>query len=81
MKTINPGTGKITYFIDKCRPFGASISCAPFQRFLNALKHIIEYEIEVEIQGCVTNYIDNFCVHYTIQRGLQCTGTKILRDQ
>ena len=33
--------GKYCYFADKCLPFGASISCAIFQEFSNALKHIM----------------------------------------
>ena len=38
MAAFNPRTNKLQYFIDKCLPFGASISCAIFQRFSNALK-------------------------------------------
>ena len=37
---------------------GASISCSHFQRFSNAVKHIVEYK-----SGCkdaVTNYLDDF---------------------
>ena len=31
LKAEDPNTGKVMYFIDKCLPFGASISCAHFQ--------------------------------------------------
>ena len=31
LKAENPETGKIQYFVDKCLPFGASISCALYQ--------------------------------------------------
>ena len=40
MFAVNPLNGKIQYFVDKCLPFGASISCSHFQRMSNALKHI-----------------------------------------
>ena len=41
MKAKSPIDGKIYYFVDKCLPFRASISCAHFQRFSNAISHII----------------------------------------
>ena len=31
MKATHPETGKTVYFVDKCLPFGSSISCAVFQ--------------------------------------------------
>ena len=31
MKATHPRTGKTMYFVDKCLPFGSSISCAIFQ--------------------------------------------------
>ena len=37
MKAQDPQTGQWKYFVDKCLPFGASISCALFQWFCNAL--------------------------------------------
>ena len=46
------------FFIDKCLPFGASISCALFQRFSNALCYLIEKRTSSE--GQITNYLDNF---------------------
>ena len=33
LKAKSPMDGKFYYFIDKCLPFGASISCALFQEF------------------------------------------------
>ena len=58
MSAINPKTKERFYFVEKCLPFGASISCSHFQRFSNALKHIVEF-ISGE-QGAVTNYLDDF---------------------
>ena len=57
MMAQNPLTGKWQFFIDKCLPFGASISCAHFQRVSNALKHIAQ----VKAGGSpLTNYLDDF---------------------
>ena len=56
MKAENPGTGKIQYFVDKCLPFGASISCALFQRVSDAIRHIAQYKTGSDI----TNYLDDF---------------------
>ena len=40
MMAENPDTHKKQYFVDKCLPFGSSISCAIFQRFSNAIKFV-----------------------------------------
>ena len=58
MKARNPldrGKGWV-YFIDKCLPFGASISCAHFQSFSDTVAHIVEYFTKKK----VTNYLDDF---------------------
>ena len=57
MAVRNPWTKRFQYFIDKCLPFGASISCAIFQRFSNALKHIAQVRLNSEN---ITNYLDIF---------------------
>ena len=58
MKAQDPLTGEWKYFIDKCLPFGSSISCSHFQRFSNALQHLIEWGAQA--QGRVMNYLDDF---------------------
>ena len=58
MKAENPRTGKIVYFVDKCLPFGASISCSHFQRVSNCLKHITGFLIRKKNR--ITNYMDDF---------------------
>ena len=60
MKAKNPNEvdGKDYYFIDKCLPFGDSISCSHFQRFSDALKHIFEYL--TGRKGHVVNCLDDF---------------------
>ena len=66
--------GKICFFVDKCLPFGASISCALFQKVSDALKWLTEYKIRQKRH--LTNYLDDFlflaacaqiCNHYISQ--------------
>ena len=58
MKAKNPNTGKEMFFVDKCLPFGSSISCAKFQLFSDALHHIIEYFTRKKFR--ITNFLDNY---------------------
>ena len=58
MKAQNPETGETIFFIDKCLPFRASISCVAFQAFSNALTHITEYLLKLDKE--LTNYLDDF---------------------
>ena len=58
LKVTHPVTGRVYYCIDKNLLFGASISCALFQRFSNALHHLVEV-----FSGCplsATNYLDDY---------------------
>ena len=57
MMAMNPKTKKWQFFVDKCLPFGASISCAVFQRFSNALKHLMQFRTN---RKSLTNYLDDF---------------------
>ena len=56
MKAISPIDGKTYYFVDKCLPFGASISCSHFQRFSNAVKHLVQWKTKKDL----VNYLDDF---------------------
>ena len=56
MKAQDPTSEKWYYFIDKCMPFGASISCSHFQRFSNAIAHIVKFHTKKEN----INYLDDF---------------------
>ena len=56
MKAVNPITGQICYFVDKCLPFGAAISCALFQAFSDAISHIVSYLTGSEN----INYLDDY---------------------
>ena len=56
MKARSPIDGKMYYFVDKCLPFGASISCALFQLVSDAIAHIVKCKSEQEL----VNYLDDF---------------------
>ena len=58
MKCRDPASNRTMYFVDKCLPFGTSISCAHFQRFSNALRHLVEFISGQE--QLVINYLDDF---------------------
>ena len=56
MKAVSPIDMKTYYFVDKCLPFGASISCSHFQRFSNAVRHIVQWRTNKDL----VNYLDDF---------------------
>ena len=58
MKARCPISGKVKFFVEKCLPFGASISRARFQLFSDALKHILEFITQKTFR--VTNYLDDY---------------------
>ena len=56
MKAVLPIDNKTYYFVDKCLPFGASISCSHFQAFSDAIAHVLKYKSEMDN----VNYLDDF---------------------
>ena len=56
MKAVSPIDGETYYFVDKCLPFGAAISCSHFQAFSDALKHLYSWKTQSE----AINYLDDF---------------------
>ena len=56
MMAMNPMDKKIYYFVDKCLPFGSSISCAIFQRFSNAVAHLVRFRTKKPL----VNYLDDY---------------------
>ena len=57
MKARCPLDGKWYYFVDKCLPFGAGISCAIFQRFSNAIAFLVKARSGGKDN---VNYLDDF---------------------
>ena len=60
MKARDPDSKRWRYFVDKCLPFGAAISCAIFQRFSNALAHILNSKVYAILYKGISNYLDDF---------------------
>ena len=58
IKVQHPISGEWRYFVDKCLPFGVSISCVIFQSFSDALKFLAEYRTRAP--KSITNYLDDF---------------------
>ena len=56
MMAVNPMTGKKVFFVDKCLPFGASISCALFQEFSDSVAHIFRFRTG----NNTVNYLDDY---------------------
>ena len=56
MKAQSPIDQQWYYFIDKCLPFGSSISCALFQEFSNAVVHIVRFKTKKDL----VNYLDDY---------------------
>ena len=56
MKARSPLDGHTYYFVGKCLPFGASISCSHFQRFSNAVVHIVAFRTKKN----PVNYLDHY---------------------
>ena len=67
-KAEDPRDGKIKYFVEKCLPFGASISCAHYQRFSNSLKFLLEFRTGKNSRR-TTNCLDDF-LFLALQRAI-----------
>ena len=63
MKAWHPTTNELYYFVDKCLPFGHCFSCALYQRFSDALSHLIKYILHQRhriVNTPLSNYLDDF---------------------
>ena len=56
MKAKCPINGQVYWFVDKCLPFGSSISCSHFQHVSNGVAHIVQYQMSKPN----INYLDDF---------------------
>ena len=57
MMVKHPITNKTYFFVDKCLPFGSSISCAIFQNFSDAISFVVTYKSGGKLN---VNYLDDF---------------------
>ena len=60
MKAVCPLDGKTYYFVDKCLPFGASISCLHFQAFSDAVAYLMYYRTKKK----TINYLDDYFLQH-----------------
>ena len=56
LKAKHPLTGITYYFVDKCMPFAASISCAICQAFSDSVAYLVTYRTRKPL----VNYLDDF---------------------
>ena len=56
MMAVCPLNNKIYYFVDKCLPFGSSISCSYFQKISDAIAAIVRHKTKKD----TVNYLDDF---------------------
>ena len=56
LKATHPITGQTYYFVDKCLPFGASISCAIFQAFSDSVAFLVKHRTNKPL----VNYLDDY---------------------
>ena len=57
LKAEHPITKKLYYFVEKCLPFGSSISCSHFQAVSDAIAHIVKYR---NGNKSTLNYLDDY---------------------
>ena len=58
-KARDPVDGRFKFFVDKCLPFGVSISCAFYQNFSDAIKFIMDWRVGKRGKA-INNYLDDF---------------------
>ena len=70
-KAKDPSDGRFKYFVDKCLPFRARISCSHYQRFSSSIRHILKNRIQNikshiddgfggKTKEEIDNYLDDF---------------------
>ena len=64
MKAQHPVTKTTKYFIDKCLPFGSSISCAIFQAVSDAIAWIVKHRVKKPN----VNYLDDYLFDAALKR-------------
>ena len=68
LKAKSPFDGLTYFFVDKCLPFGSSISCALFQAFSDAIAAMVSYRTKQDL----VNYLDDY--FFVALLKLMCNG-------
>ena len=56
LKARSPIDQKIYFFVDKCLPFGSSISCTLFQKVSDAVAYLVRFKTKLAL----INYLDDY---------------------
>ena len=64
MMAMHPITRQVFYFVDKCLPFGASISCAIFQAVSDAIAYLVSHRTKKPD----VNYLDDYLFAAALKR-------------
>ena len=56
MKAKDPKTGRFMFFVNKCLPFGVSISCAHFWAVSDTVTHLVKWRTG----KVVISYLDDY---------------------
>ena len=70
MKATNPVSNKTFYFVDKCLPFGSSISCAIFQAVSDAIAFLVQFRTK----KANVNYLDDYLFAAALKRECDRAG-------
>ena len=68
MKASHPRTNKVYYFVDKCLPFGSSISCAIFQAISDAIAYLVQFRTK----KTNVNYLDDYLFAAAVKEYVTC---------
>ena len=71
MKVRHPKSKRLYYFVDKCLPFGHSISSTLSQEFHDALAHMARFIISVNLNiedPALINHLDDFLFQALVEQ-------------
>ena len=57
LKAVSPFDGNTYWFLDKCLPFGAAVSCSHFQKVSNCIAHLAKVR---SMGNSPVNYLDDY---------------------
>ena len=72
LKARSPLDGCWYYFFDKALPFGSAISCSHFQKFSNAVAHILKWKTGRPVVNYLDDYLFAAILRYLCNQQIQC---------
>ena len=70
LKCEHPVTGKIYYMVDKCLPFGSSISCAIFQDISDSIAYLVSFRTNKPTLNYLDDYFFAACNQVTYNKSI-----------